>query len=539
MFKRMLNMFSPNLKGEKPVENELVILEDKIQFSKSQIWKNQKKYYVDKGVSAWELDVPFYITSNSFIAESYAKVVISFMRDFLKNNPSASQFPFYILELGTGTGQFSFYFLKSLLKMQKTLQLDFISICYVMSDCNVNLFDFFEKHEALKPYLNAGILDFSVYDINEPGDIYLHRAKKTIGLEQLKNPLTVIANYIFDSVATDVFTVRDGKLYESLVTVKTDPSNLKDGILIDSKKTHLSYHEIPVEDHYYHNAFDSILFNYQKKLNNAHFQFPITVLSLLEHFKTLSNNQLLLLSSDKGHSTIDELNALNFSYPYLVYHGGCFSVMVNYHAISEFMRKGSGSGMIDQKKGLIVTGIFTTGFLLDEFLHFNSITEQILDGFTPSDYCLVSDSFVENHHQYSLQTLVAHLNLLSWDPALFFQVSKRVRILAEQENSSRVSFLLKKMNSMIDDFYYVPKKSDEPFQIGLFLQRMKQYEKAILCYQKSITYFCDVTAMCNIGACHYSLGRKSEALMFLNQALQIQPKFELAEKMIDVIAKEN
>lgn len=44
-----------------------VVIEEKIRFSQSMMWKDQKKYYDSKGIEAWNEDVPFYITSNPFI----------------------------------------------------------------------------------------------------------------------------------------------------------------------------------------------------------------------------------------------------------------------------------------------------------------------------------------------------------------------------------------------------------------------------------------------------------------------------------------
>src|SRR3990167_529002 len=227
-----------------------MIFEKNIPFSQASLWRDQKRYYGEKGIAAWDDDVPFYITSNPYIAQKYAQLAIAFLEDWIKAHPLAAEKTFYFLELGAGTGQFSFYFLKNLLSLQQTLKLEAIKICYVMSDISETPFEFWEKHPALQPYLTTGMLDFTVYDLYHSENFTLHRAKKTITKNILENPLIIIANYIFDSIATDVFTVENGVLYEARATFDTDADNLIEGKPKHWEKVSISYQKTPITDHY-------------------------------------------------------------------------------------------------------------------------------------------------------------------------------------------------------------------------------------------------------------------------------------------------
>ena len=62
---------------------------------------------------AWKDEVPYYVSSNAFIGQRYALLTINYIHDILKQNPHNTE-PFYILEIGGGTGKFSFYFLQAL-----------------------------------------------------------------------------------------------------------------------------------------------------------------------------------------------------------------------------------------------------------------------------------------------------------------------------------------------------------------------------------------------------------------------------------------
>ena len=76
--------------------------------------------------------VPHFITCNTFIGRTYAKVLHGFIADCYKqDNTSPGEImsenkrmklnekePLYIIELGTGSGKFSYFMLKALKEMQ-------------------------------------------------------------------------------------------------------------------------------------------------------------------------------------------------------------------------------------------------------------------------------------------------------------------------------------------------------------------------------------------------------------------------------------
>lgn len=65
--------------------------------------------------------VPHFITCNAFIGRSYAHVLNGFLRDCMRGKSCMAldpTEPLYIIELGTGSGKFSFFMLKALLEMK-------------------------------------------------------------------------------------------------------------------------------------------------------------------------------------------------------------------------------------------------------------------------------------------------------------------------------------------------------------------------------------------------------------------------------------
>ena len=86
-------------------------------FSKSVLWEQMRRFYESQGVEAWSSGiVPFFITCNAFIAKSYAKCIHAYLCDLLAQGALDASEPVVILELGVGSGKFSFLVVKALLE---------------------------------------------------------------------------------------------------------------------------------------------------------------------------------------------------------------------------------------------------------------------------------------------------------------------------------------------------------------------------------------------------------------------------------------
>lgn len=61
----------------------LTLLEPAKPLRESLLWKLQAAFYAAQGMNAWaSAVVPSFVTSNTFIAAAYAKVIIGFLRDW-------------------------------------------------------------------------------------------------------------------------------------------------------------------------------------------------------------------------------------------------------------------------------------------------------------------------------------------------------------------------------------------------------------------------------------------------------------------------
>lgn len=500
-----------------------ITIEQHKKFSECALWKMQREYFDKEGVNAWVNQVPFYITSNPFIATCYAKLVISFIIDWTRKHPDAKNHPFYIMELGTGSGRFSYYFVKTITEMLAALGMNDISIKYVMSDFTKNNVKYWEEHSALMPFIEKGIVDFAIFDMETDKPINLVRANVRLGPDVLVNPLSVFANYIFDTVSHDSFTIHEGKLYELLLSLSTEENNIENNRPIDMEKLAIDYNVHEIRSAYYKDPhLDSILEGYKTSLKETSFLFPIGSFHAIKFLKKLSNDKLFIVSTDKGYSTTEALDHLG--HPSISFHGS-FSMMVNFHAIAEYFKNSGGDAFLQTSRRGIKTSVFCSGFKFDEMPYTAQAVEEHVEGFSPSDYFTLHRRMSDSFNECSLETIASHMQLAGWDPHIYLKLSNRVTtLIAEEHDVESMMFMAHNMSKMAANYYHMPKSECILFEIGVFFHAIKDYQQAFNYYQKAHPYVGDQFGLFyNMALCLHHLEKNDEALTYFKKAQELDP----------------
>ena len=77
------------------------------------------------------------------------------------------------------------------------------------------------------------------------------------------------------------------------------------------------------------------------------------------------------------------------------------------------------------------------------------------------------------------------------------------------------------------------------FYLGKSYQMLSQFEEAISYYKEYLSHFGTNLAILNlIGECYYQMGNKKEALRAWEKSLEIDPKQEEVNKIVDSLKKE-
>ena len=184
------------------------ILESDVPFSRSLLWDLQREYFQTAGVTAWSTHtVPLYVTNNPALARAYAAVVAAWLED-----ARATEAPLTIVELGAGSGRFTFLLLRQLELLFG--QQPPVPFRYVATDFARQNVDFCREHPQLQSFRERGWLDFAVFDTERDSSLTLLDRGAVIQTGDLHAPLLVIANYVFDGLRNDAFRMQDGTLSE-------------------------------------------------------------------------------------------------------------------------------------------------------------------------------------------------------------------------------------------------------------------------------------------------------------------------------------
>ena len=177
----------------------------KQRFSKSKLWESQKDYYKSLVVSdAWGKDIiPFFNTSNNFIANKYAKII----KNILDNTTET----LYILELGSGHGRFAYLLQKALNDIYKNQPKPYK---YIMTDISQKNIDTWKKHPMMQQFIKEDILDFALFDISLVDDNILEFKNRPLSSVIKGKNLLVISNFVTSALAFDIFYIQKNKIYE-------------------------------------------------------------------------------------------------------------------------------------------------------------------------------------------------------------------------------------------------------------------------------------------------------------------------------------
>jgi len=341
------------------------VLDEGKPLSKCALWPLQVEYFKACGISAWET-VPFHATSNPFIADVYADLIVGWLLDARPTlDPSE---PVYMVEIGAGTGRFSFHLLRELAaKKARFKALEAIRTVLVVTDVPEANVAYSEGHETLSIFRATDAVDFAVFDPTREDEVRLRRSGRVLAPGAQKNPVILLANYVFDSLHMDLLRTRDGKLAEVLVTVSREaragakaPKSAAERASLDDVTLGETYRDAPRDaagaPRYYGDPeLDAILAHYEKALPEASLLFPIGAFGAIRRMEKLAaGGRLVVISSDKGFTHAAYMDG-HFEHP--LAHHGSFSYMMNYHALLRYAEARGGLALATEDPSLFLQTI--------------------------------------------------------------------------------------------------------------------------------------------------------------------------------------
>ena len=516
------------------VENNApTILEENRRLSKSLLWKIERQFFEQQGVKAWNTGkVPHYLTSNPFIANAYGQVAFGFLRDWYgknKTNLDLNQ-PFYILELGAGSGRFAYHFLKKFWEYYPQSVLKDLKVKYILTDLAQTNVDFWQSHSSWQPLIEKGIVDFARFDAEKDRQLQLCHSKKTLDSESINNPLIVLANYFFDSIPQDVFSLYRGQLHETLITLYSESSKSDLEHPDTLQKIQVAYEDVPTSTDYYDEPeFNRILQYYQQRLADTTILFPHIGLKCIKNLRQLSADRLLLLTGDKGYSREEDL--LNRGKPQLTHYKGCFSLMVNYNAIAQYIQNQNGRVLTTPHRH---ASLNICAFLLgnNDYIETNQGYQNAIINSSPDDFFKLKKGIEKNYADLTLQEMIAYLRLSGWDANIFFGCFPTLIERVPQASDQLKEELYWAIQHIWHIYYFIGEDKDLPFSLSMLLYMMGYYPEAAKYLEYSLQiHGDDANSFYNLAMCHYRLRNLEFALDCINKTLALESTFEAAKTM--------
>jgi tetratricopeptide (TPR) repeat protein len=524
------------------------ILEQGRRLSESLLWRLQQGFYDSQGAQAWSAGiVPHYITSNPWIADAYAKVMVGWLRDCAAMAPrEAGSFPpldlrhpVHIVELGCGSGRFGFQFLQRLLDLLGRSPLRHVTVRYVMTDFTDSTLEPLRRNPAFQPWIEQGVLTFARYDASKDEEIRLDGSGEALSsqlsFQTMRNPLVVIANYVFDGIPQDAFAARGGQLFELLpiLTVPDAEEDLAEPTIL--QRLEVTWQERPVAteycaEYYGDPELDALLRESAARLKDSTLLVPLAAIRCLRRLARIADGRLLLLSGDKGYCREELIDGRGE--PAVTVHGS-FSMMVDYHALGRWFvhRGGEFLATSHLRTSLnVVAGLLGTppGGSIEIRLAFDDAIEER----GPADFFDVKGGFGQPYDVLTLEHLLAWVRLSGWDANVLLDAWPA---LMKHAGSAAAIFrvdIYRAVHEVWQRYFPLREARDLAFHLGVLLCEIDCHEDALPFFHESLAaYGPNPATLFNIGLCLYELGDLEAALAQVDRALADAPEFEPAVEL--------
>ncbi len=510
-------------------DNGGILLEEGQRFSSSVLWRLMKSYYADMGPRAWLTgEVPHYITCNTYIAQSYAEVVLAYLHELARTNKLVRDEPVYIIELASGVGAFASYFLHKFGELHQESSLRDVVVRYIMTDFTPNNLEAVSEHPHLRVFADKGLLGFGKFDIDTDEAIVL-RGGHLLGANSCKNPVIVLGNYAYDTFRQDIFRVEKGKLHEVLVTTRVPGESFT----LSDLRTRYTQREID-ESRYYDDALcNEMIAHYRANLVDTTFTIPYYGLQATMRLFALAGGRGMVLASDKGFTHFDEL--FQRHQQSLAFHGS-FSMMVNFHALGEyFHRRGGVYESTSQRVLSLKTAMYLLGGSPDDFIDTRSAFRSRIEALGPGEYFALQQR--ERPHEKTLAQILRLLKLSGYDPGLLYNCAAAIREQCGGAPEWVVSELRHAIDRAWSNFYM--SSQNLPFELGRIYLALGRPMEAARFTQLSIDWFGEIhPAYLNLGLAYYNAENPQLALRAFHRAKELKPESPIASEWIARIEAE-
>lgn len=480
-------------------ESERALLQVPTRFSESMLWDLQRQFFTEQGIDAWSNGtVPHYITSSSYMAFSYAELAIAWVDDQHRLGRNTLR----ILELGAGSGKFSFHFLTHCehlwrLKHPDAARLPFT---YVISDVAQSNLDFWSVHPRLRCWLEAGVLDRALFDVEADDALTLDVSGLRWRAEDEQGPLLVVANYLLDSIRQDYWHIKHEQA--GLVhVVLYGPKAQEITALADVE---YGFNTVVASERAYDEpSLNALLDFYRTQLEEGVVSIPHKGKACLDRMKLWCKQQLTLLVGDKGKTAWEQYAGSTMPNPTV---HGSISTSVNFHALHWLVAQEEGQSW---SCSAAKTGFQVAAFTWEQepLVYFSKLCVQFEMGFGPADQFALKKGIEANLGNLSVEQLLAYLRFSCYDPKVLGRIIPHLMPLATAITKPELVQLEAAFQSVWANYYPLGEAYDLAFHMGCLLYELDSFAAAIWYFERSVElYGPDSGTLENMASCRVMMG---------------------------------
>ena len=513
------------------------VLEEPCRLSESVAWEIQRRFFQTFGPSAWADEiVPYYVTTNSYIAKCYARVIVAWVEDILALDADHGAAgidpdePIYVIELGAGTGRLSFLLAHELAILSQERGLPgFRVVGTDFAEANIALWP---DHPDLHHAFAEGRLDGAMFDADLPGPLKLVHARETLGPSPVKNPMIAILNYVVDSLRQDAFLVHDRQLHEITVQALMPAGATRDELAPDATvELEMRRATRPVRLPYYDDpSLDNLLTRYVDTLEHAEVLIPVGAIRALRFLRTLAGGRLCVVAGDKGFRGAKDLEGRRLGG--LVRSGG-FSFMANFDAIGADL--GGVSLTHDNRYSRFTVACFST---VDDLLpRFRGAFREHINEFGPAEYHRLFKLARASWEDPPVPLILLVLRLSGFDPTVFSLWSDRILNAVGSVSGAIRNDIGLCLDQVLVRTYAVSPKEDIRFSAGRVYYRLGRYSDAASQFSRVVADTPERSvAWYNLGLCDEHAGRRREARDHFQRATQLDPSHAQARAALERVS---
>ncbi|NEO41062.1 MAG: tetratricopeptide repeat protein [Moorea sp. SIOASIH] len=513
-------------------------LTEREPFSESLLWRWQSQYFAKRSIDAWrQREVPYYVTSNPTISNSYARVVWAFWQERQQYRGEATTSQLTICELGAGSGTFAFHFIRRLIHLCEDSGVPPISVFrYVLSDVVAENLNWWRKHPRFSSWFEAGLLDIAHFDVTKDDEITLQVSEQLLGIGALHEPLVVIANYLFDSIPQDLYRLSKGRLERCLLSLSVyAPTCLDEAQCFVNADYSYDYEPVIDTQLYTDSDLAALVALYKESLTETNVLVPAVGWRCLKRLSKLSTAGMMMLAADKGTTTLASLEQQPL--PEIQYHGS-ISLPVNIHALRWLAEKNGGICFVpeDTYMDLVVFVLLQTPQPMD-YIETRMAYKYHLQESRPDDFYHVSKSLRQTIDQMSVRDILAYLRLSHYDSQQLVFYLPRLTASAPSLTPSERIALCEAIDRVWDSYFPMGEDIDLAYHLGCLLYEMDAYNQALQYFKRSVEHYAWTTGTAyNMALCHLFLGHNKIAKSLLLTTLKYDPANSQARELLAKIS---